>query len=73
VFAGREQPQQPGSHAAPERQTPRGVIQLPERAEDIAGRPDHAGQSQQTEERVAAPVQSGVMMTIATDVIIIIP
>lgn len=32
VFAGREQPQQPGSHAAPERQTPRSVIQLPKRA-----------------------------------------
>lgn len=61
MFAGREQSQQPGSDAAPERQTPRGVIQLPESAEDIAGRPDHAGQSQQAEKRVAPPVQSGVI------------
>lgn len=64
VFAGRQQPQQPGSHASPERQTPRGVIQLPKRSEDIAGRPDHSGQSQQTEKRVAAPVQSGVMTAV---------
>lgn len=71
MFAGREQPQQPRGHAAPERQTPRGVIQLSKRAEDIAGRPDHAGQSQQAEERAAAPVQSGVMTAAATDVIII--
>lgn len=58
LSAGREQPQQLGSHAAPERQTPRGVVQLPERAADIAQRPDDVGQSEQAEERVAPPVQS---------------